>query len=130
MSNYNKYGLVAINVVKSGNEPIIGQKNAIKKVYKTKSSREKGCPKSAFLGLCEDGLVRGIKASKYLINSKTNLNKKYALLAITFLSKNPELSKKELWSKIKTCLGISKIHYSQMDVVFALFEGNLLVLFL
>ena len=34
------------------------------------SSRKKGCPQSAFLGLCEDGYVKGIPQGRYLIRKQ------------------------------------------------------------
>ena len=88
----------------------------------------KGCPKNAFLGLCEDGLVKGIKRGVYLTNSESNLNKQYALTAIKLLINNPNLTRRELWVQVKEQLNISKSHNSQMDVVIALFENKLIVL--
>ncbi|WP_420865668.1 DUF6979 family protein [Dickeya oryzae] len=39
---------------------------------------KKSCPLSAFLGLCEDGYIKGIPKGKY---TKSYKNKKYAVVA-------------------------------------------------
>ncbi|MED1724504.1 hypothetical protein P4V06_17235 [Brevibacillus parabrevis] len=55
------------------------------------ASQKKGCPKSAFLGLCEEGFVRGIEPGSYTTSVD---NKAYALQAVEWLKKNPSLSPK------------------------------------
>ncbi|WP_052380253.1 MULTISPECIES: hypothetical protein [unclassified Pseudoalteromonas] len=45
------------------------------------SSRVKGCPKSAFLGLCELGTVKGVAKGKYTSSVD---NKKYAEDPLSF----------------------------------------------
>jgi hypothetical protein len=82
----------------------------------------------AFLGLCEQGLVKGIKRGIYLTNSESNLNKQYALIAVKILTNNATISRKQLWEEVKEHLNISKNHNSQMDVVIALFENKMIVL--
>ena len=60
MKNYNKYGKTAINAVeyyKIFNCPIEAWEKAAKQTFESKSSQEKSCPKSTFLGLCEEGLI-------------------------------------------------------------------------
>ncbi|WP_406660612.1 hypothetical protein V7O66_12345 [Methanolobus sp. ZRKC3] len=86
------------------------------------SCRRKGCPKSAFLGLCEEGLVRGIPKGSYTRSQK---NKGYALKAIELLKENPNLSSNpnKLWKMI---ISEPKAHNSQMDVVVALWANGLI----
>lgn len=45
---------------------------AVEEVFpNSKSSQEKSCPKNAFLGLCEEGLVKGItKRELYKVRKK------------------------------------------------------------
>jgi hypothetical protein len=128
MAIYNKYGLIALEAAKDVVNPEKSWSNATKKTYKTISSQKKGCPKNVFLGLCEEGLVKGIKPGVYLKNSVANLNKKYALLGVALLKTNPNLSRKELWIKVEEKLKINKRHNSQMDVVLALWESHLIVI--
>ena len=88
------------------------------------SGQKKGCPRDAFLGLCEEGLIKGIPKGIYCISVK---NKRYAILALAHLQKNPDLSEQPrlLWDKVLK--GENKVHNSQMDVVIALWNSGFLV---
>ena len=88
------------------------------------ASQEKGCPRDAFLGLCEEGLVRGIPPGQYC---KSVLNKKYAMAALPLLRGRPSLSGEhiQLWRLVMH--GRPKQHNSQMDVVAALWDAHLIV---
>lgn len=123
----NKYGQVAINATTLCRNNVITPVSAWKieaeKLYGVGSeSARKSCPKSAFLGLCEEGLVKGIPVGNYTDSIK---NKEYALKAVEYLIEHPELAanKTGLW---KLIVGEEKSHNSQMDVVAALFESNLI----
>lgn len=78
----------------------------------------KGCPRGAFLGLCEEGLIKGIPCGSY---TKSKKNKQYAIDAVEILKENlgKDLGKKELWYKIT---GNKKSYNSQMDIVLELFN--------
>ena len=127
MTNYNKYGEVAIKVVKAKGNP---KDNWLKEVQKaffdSESSQKKSCPKSAFLGLCEEGFIKGISKGKY---TRSVDNKTYAIKAIDILTSNPKTTytPNELWEKVKTELSIEIPHNSQMDVVLGLLENGLIV---
>lgn len=83
------------------------------------SSRKKGCPKDAFLGLCEEGMVKGVPAGSYTRSTK---NKWYAVRAIEILEKRPELARdtKRLWAMVVEGNPIK--HNGQMDVVVSLWN--------
>jgi hypothetical protein len=85
------------------------------------TSQEKGCPRDAFLGLCEEGLVRGVSAGSYTRSEK---NKRYAVDAIKLLKKEPELARSEsvLWSRV--LCGENKAPNAQMDVVISLWRED------
>ena len=87
------------------------------------SSQSKGCPRDAFLGLCEEGLIEGVPDGKYTRSKK---NKKYAIDAVTVLKQRPELvtDLNGLWREVMR--GQSKVHNSQMDVVASLWRNGLL----
>lgn len=89
----------------------------------TNTMASKGCPKSAFLGLCEEGLVRGIPRGSYTTSKK---NKAYAIAGVELLKENPSLSDKPLvlWRQI---YGAPASHNHQMDVVCALWNAGLIV---
>jgi hypothetical protein len=119
MSNYNEYGVVAIEAAKEKGSP---KDNWLKEVQKaffdSKSAQEKSCPKTTFLGLCEAGFVKGIPKGNV---TKSVKNKEYAIKAVTVLKQNKHTTflPKVLWEKIE--LG-DKRSNSQMDVVLALWE--------
>ena len=121
MTNYNQYGEVAITVAKENGNPEDNWKAEVKNAFpNSESSQKKSCPKSAFLGLCEEGFIKGISKGKY---TRSIDNKAYAVKAIDILKQNTQttFSPKELWEKLE--LG-DKRHNSQMDVVLALwYEG-------
>ena len=123
--NYNQYGKVALIVAKTNGNPKDNWVKAVQKVFPdSKSSQKKNCPKSAFLGLCKEGLVKGIAKGKY---TRSRDNKAYAEKAIEILRSSPKATytPNELWAKVKTELFIKKkAHNSQMDVVLALWEHH------
>ena len=86
----------------------------------------KSCPKGAFLGLCEMGLVKGIPGGHY---TKSSSNKKYALDAVAELRRNPKLLNDSgaLWSAVMERNAKSINQNNQMDVVIALWINDLIV---
>lgn len=126
INNYNKYCLCAIKAVELNTTSLTPNElweQAAASIFDSKSSQEKSCPKAAFLGLCEEGLVKGIPKGEY---TKSVKNKNYALQAIKLLKsdKSSSYSPIELWVKLE--LG-DKSHNSQMEVVLALWENELIV---
>jgi hypothetical protein len=126
------YALSAITAAKLASEknltPVDAWAKAVVKEFPNSiSSQLKGCPKNAFLGLCEDGLIKGIPRGKY---SRSVLNKHYAVTAIEFLRewKNSKLSPLDLWPAVLKKLDehSKKQHNSQMNVVLALWDADLL----
>ena len=85
--------------------------------------RAKCCPRSAFLGLCGAGLVKGIPPGKY---ARSTLNGDRAIKAVEILARNPELtySQAELWRLVAGRKGIG--HDQQMTVVLALWGEGLI----
>lgn len=86
------------------------------------------CPKSAFFGLCEEGLVRGVPAGDYS-RSKLKLNKQYALEALRLIGEDKakaRLTPKELWAAVMERLGIEKAYNDQMEVVLDLWNEGLI----
>jgi hypothetical protein len=73
-----KYGEVATRAVglllwEPDTSPADAWESAAARVFPdSPSSREKSCPRSAFLGLCEDGIVTGVSPGAY---SRSVLNK-------------------------------------------------------
>ncbi|MGH1473817.1 DUF6979 family protein [Yersinia proxima] len=90
-------------------------------------SREKGCPRSAFLGLCENGWVKGIPPGGYL--NKNSPNKDYAIEGAKIILANPskQYSVSQLWVEAKRVFPDgAENHNQQMTVVIALMNNDLL----
>lgn len=122
MANYGKIARRAVEIYREQRLPSPRQAwEAAAEIYypDKKAAREKGCPKSTFLGLCEDGLIKGIPPGEYV---SRKLNKSYGIQAYRLLKKEPNLDAKSLWDKIQP----AKSHNQQMDVVKALFENKLM----
>ena len=87
------------------------------------TSRKKISPRGAFLGLCEEGLVKGIPAGQY---NAAKDHKAYALQAAALLAEGTRSwSTSALWQAVTN--DPEKKHSSQMDVVLALWKNGLIV---
>jgi hypothetical protein len=124
----NRYGEAALIAARQAASPKIGPaarwESAMATLYPTSpSARKKGCPRGAFLGLCEEGLVKGIPAGRY---TSSKDNKDYAVQAAALLTEGkPSWSTTALWRAVTN--DPAKIHNSQMDVVLALWKNDLIV---
>jgi hypothetical protein len=90
----------------------------------SESMRKKSCPRAAFLGLCEEGRVTGIKPGSYTPSKE---NKADAVKAAALLEREPALARggsMALWNRVLG--GRTKRHNAQMDVVLALHRRGLL----
>lgn len=121
------YGLVAVSYAKEliatkelpSNE---GWKKVARSVFTKDSLVEKGCPRGCFLGICEEGLIKGIPKGRYTTSKK---NKSYGISAIQILRANDKYKDKplQLWEKIP---GASNTYNHQMHVVCALWKAGLI----
>jgi hypothetical protein len=123
----NRYGEAAIMATRQESpadiNPVARWETAMKALYPTSSAaRKRARPRGAFLGLCEEGLVKGIPAGRY---TPPNDNKAYAVRAVTLLVEG-----KQRWSTSALWKAVAKpveTHDSQMDVVLALWNNDLIV---
>ncbi len=92
------------------------------------SLRTKGCPKEAFLGLCQEGKVKDVPSGQRY--TKSDCNKRYAVKAVEVLKKKPILqdNRAALWRTVLEELGEDreKEHNQQIDVVLALWTNHLI----
>lgn len=124
-----KYGQVAskavsLLILKEVSDPVDAWSVAAKQVFpNSESSRTKSCPRSTFLGLCEDGYISTVQPGKYTRSQK---NKAYALSALALIEKNQALlmDEKELWSLVIN--HSDKKYNSQMDVVISLWNDGVI----
>jgi hypothetical protein len=124
----NRYGEAALMATQQGHSgdlnPIARWESAMEKLYPTSmAARKKSCPRGAFLGLCEEGLVKGIPAGRYTASKD---NKAYAVRAVALLTEGTQhWSTSALWRAVTD--GAEKAHNSQMDIVLALWNNDLIV---
>ena len=128
MSKYGTIAVCAAKKVREGNGlcPISAWKTSAEEIFpeqKEKTGREKSCPRCAFLGLAEEGLIRGIRRGHY-VNSYAN--KLYAIEAVKLLQTSPELSDDppRLWEYVMRNLNKTVKHNDQMSVVVALWKNS------
>ncbi len=118
MGRYGETAIEAVREAAATGDPVHAWKRAAMLTFPdSPSSRNKACPKSTFLGLCENGLVKGIKAGRY---TRSVENKAYAVKAVELLQHNPALADDpvRLWDLIIGNEG--KVENQQMDVVISL----------
>jgi hypothetical protein len=82
--------LNAMEQIRSGADPKDSYQNAAKLLCRSESMQKKPCPKAAFLGLCEDGYVKGVPKGVYTRSTKS---KSYAVDAVKLLISNPFLGR-------------------------------------
>lgn len=89
-------------------------------LHQRKNALQHTCPKCAFLGLCEDGLLRDIAPGKYTTSVK---GKRYALATVEQLRANPSLlsDKRELKAQVYG----KRTPNDEVDVVLSLWEQDL-----
>jgi len=109
-------------ISKKCSSPRVAWDMAIKCFTESDESRKKVCPRNAYLGLCDAGLVEGVAGGKH---AKTE-NGEYAVELVRAIKANPEivsLPKEELFQQVAP--GVKE--NGQVGVVFALFENGLIV---
>ena len=81
MSAYGDVSILAAKRCQTGkvSSPVEAWESAVAEIFPVSLSlQKKACPRGAFLGLCEGGLVSGIARGHY---TKSKRNKEYALKA-------------------------------------------------
>jgi hypothetical protein len=134
MAVFGNAAVDAVHIIQNGKAkcPINAWHIAIGNMPVAESTKEKGCPKNTFLGLCEDGYFAGIgiPCGNYINSTKDKKNKEYGIQGVKLLRRYPEmaLNKSKLWRKVLEELNENpkKTPESQMDVVVTLWENDLL----
>jgi hypothetical protein len=130
MNKYAQAAITAVKLVESNHVtyPLDAWNIATVALFgKGTPAQKKVCPKGAFIGLCEAGLISGIPHGSFTERSNSQKNKGYAIRSVELLKVNPALvdDKKALWEAVMN--GEEKQHNSQMDVAVALWENKLVV---
>lgn len=123
MAKYNKIALDAVGRLKAGVDPRSAWALSAADAYPDRpSARDKGCPRSTFLGLIDAGVLLGIPAAPDLSNSS---NARYALEAVAALRNEPGFAERpsQLWERTS---GAPKQQNGQLEVVLALWNAGLI----
>lgn len=85
----------------------------------------KGCPRGAYLGLCEEGLVKDVPAPKERLTRSAD-NKRYAIKAVEALRRDETLRCRsaDLWREVSQPRAI--VHNGQIDVVLGLWAEGMI----
>jgi hypothetical protein len=123
MSKHGEAAVIAARRLSNGKDtdPVSAWRIATKIVFPSSEPLQtKGCPKGAFLGLCNEGLILGLAAGDY---SKPTKNGAYAVQAIEILRQNRFIASQPdlLWKKVA---GNTKTANHQMDVVVGLWQAD------
>jgi hypothetical protein len=124
----NRYGEAALIATREGSSagtsPVARWDSAMQSLYPSSpTAQRKSCPRGAYLGLCEEGLVKGIPPGRYTASED---NKAYAVRAAALLTEGKQSwSTNSLWRAVTN--DPEKTHNSQMDVVLALWKNGLIV---
>ncbi len=91
MGKYGEVALIAVKMVTDqAIEPRAAWQQAANSTFgKGSSQAHKGCPRDAFLGICEEGMVKGVLIGKH---TRSRLNKEYAVEALRLLATKPYLA--------------------------------------
>ena len=123
VSQFGEVACLAVEMVQEGKEvdPEKAWKKAAEKIIPSAESQKKGCPRYAFLGLAEEGLIIGVSPGNY---THSRDNKSYALAGVNLLREKPDLcnNPREMWDCIMH--GTQKMPNNQMDVVAALWKNG------
>ena len=127
MGKYGDAAIKANKVLLAGlaKSPSEAWSYAVKEIFPLSVSlQNKGCPRTTYLGLCEEGLIKGVPPGKYTRSSK---NRGYAIDAVKLLKEEPVLADDPelLWSKVVR--GERKVSNNQMDVAIALWKEDMIV---
>lgn len=123
----SSYGVITLNAV----ELIRRQFTPIDAWCRAVKGKEKGCPKTAFLSLCQFGWVKDVPRGKYLSSRALNgRNKDYAIRAAQLLLADAKayFTPAQLWElSIFGLIQPPANHNQQMNVVLAIWEAGLLI---
>jgi hypothetical protein len=131
MGKFGKAALNAVALLKNGQagDPQDAWEKVTAAIFgRGTSSQKKSCPKDAFLGLCDAGLIKGVSSQ----NSTTSVdNKAYAVAGAQLLKSNPGLSAlgaAHIWARVMRQVRkpVGETHNQQMDVVKSLFDYGLI----
>ena len=123
IKQHGRVAIAAAQRCRAGESPETAWQLEINAATSSESAQAKSCPRHAFLGLAEAGLIQGVPGRHA---ERQSANAQYATTAVEILRSNPALesSVMELWRSVHA--GRDRIirHNGQMDVVLALWRNG------
>lgn len=120
MTKYTEAALIVVRQCNGMTAPDV--KSAWTRTIRELNAYDEDCPRNTFIGLCEEGMVRGIPSGCYGLR-RDNKNKGYAVAAANLVLSGHELDHKTLWQKVTT--GTLQPH-DQVNIVIALYNAGVL----
>ena len=121
MGRYGDAAIKAVDLILSTNiSPVQAWDIATNNEFgRDTNQQKKGCPKGAFLGLCEQGIIKDVPIGSYTDSLE---NKRYAVKAVRILKEKPDLLDNEdkLWNEVTGNKSIKQNH--QLDIVISLWK--------
>ena len=122
MDGFGKVACLAAKMSREGTNPRDAWERSAKEIFPKRSMRIKNCPRCAFLGIAEDGLIVGVSSGNY---TSSQDSKRYAIAGVDLLRKEPDLcdNVNEMWRRVMyNEQDRDKTHNEQMNVVAALWK--------
>lgn len=125
---YERAAIKAVQRLKSGGfeDPRQAWDSATWEETDSVSSADKGCPRGAFLGLCEAGRVKGVPSGNHY-KSGEKRNKDHTLKALELLEEEYQPPKTPEKAKLWRATGVDVPHNGQLDVLYGLWKDDLIV---
>lgn len=124
MNRYTEIVVKAINTIKEGRvqNPVEAWDKSLTDVFGNNiTSYNRNCARNTFLGLCEEGYIKGINKGKYTLSK---INKEYVVKLRDTIYKNQVSNEDNIWLAINMS---DKKHYLQLQIVKELYEEKILL---
>lgn len=124
MNKYTEIVVKAINTIREGRvqNPVEAWEVTVTDVFGNNiTSYNRNCARNTFLGLCEEGYIKGINRGKYTLS---RINKEYVVNLREKIFKSQTSDEDKLWLAINMN---DKKHFLHLQIVKELYEEKILV---
>lgn len=120
MNKYAKAALMVVTDCSGKSSPNI--RAAWSTAISVLDAYDEQCPKIAFIGLCSEGMIKGIPANSYGLKRETK-NKRYAVDAAKLLLAGHDMDIPSIWERVTDK---KIVHHGQISIVISLYQAELL----
>lgn len=121
LTQYAQVALLAADAAAAGTHPDTAWQQAAARIIVSPSSRKKSCPRLAFLGLANAGVIKEVPLGYY---GHAGKNADYALQALAVLREGAVLSPLDLWVEATRSAAAPLAYNQQCHVVLALWQSG------